>query len=292
MDAPTEVGRPLWTPRFGRHALAGNTRRASVSFEVKMKYGIRNRTLKMEWKDALMAAGEIGYDGVELVVPSEEDIARLLAPSGHDEVLSWCEEANCVVSSLSVAPFRKYSFALPDADMDRSVQFVEDCLRAGAALNATGVLLPHFDRENIDVSATEEAAFIEGFKRCAPVAEELTIYATLETSFSVEQLQRIVDAVDSPYVGVYQDVANALHYGHEPVDMLTRLDKRISMIHIKDKGGELLGEGEVNWDKCVTAIKDIGYDGWLVLETQPTHHPRGAATENLKFIRDAMQKVF
>lgn len=27
-----------------------------------MKYGIRNRSLNMEWKDALMAAGEIGYD--------------------------------------------------------------------------------------------------------------------------------------------------------------------------------------------------------------------------------------
>jgi L-ribulose-5-phosphate 3-epimerase len=254
-----------------------------------MKYGIRNRSLNMEWKDALMAAGEIGYDGVELVVPLEEDIARLLTPSGRDEVLSWCEESNCAVSSLSVAPFRRYSFGLPDADMDASVRFVSDCLRVCAALGAAGVLLPHFDRENIDVSAAAEVAFIGGFKRCAPVAEELKVYATLETSFSVEQLQRIVDAVDSPYVGVYQDVANALHYGHEPVDMLTRLGKRISMIHIKDKGGELLGEGEVDWDKCIAAIKDIDYDGWLVLETRATDDPRRAASENLKFIRSAIQ---
>jgi L-ribulose-5-phosphate 3-epimerase len=255
-----------------------------------MKYGIRNRSMNMEWKDALMAAGEIGYDGVELVVPSEEDIARLLTPSGRDEVLSWCEEANCAVSSLSVAPFRKHSFALPDADMDEGVRFVSDCLRACDALNAAGALLPHFDRENIDVTAAAEAAFIEGFKRCAPVAEELEVYATLETSFSVEQLQRIVDAVDSPYFGVYQDVANALHYGHEPVDMLVRLGRRISMIHIKDKGGDLLGEGEVDWDKCVAAIKDIGYDGWLVLETKATSDPREAAAKNLKFIRNAIRR--
>ena len=189
----------------------------------------------MKWKDALITAGEIGYDGVELVVPSEEDIARLLTPAGRDEILSWCEKANCVISSLSVAPFRQYSFAQPDADMDKSIEFVEDCLRACSAIQAAGVLFPHFDRENIDISATEEAAFIEGFKRCAPVAEELKVYATLETSFSVEQLQRIIDVVASPYIGVYQDVANALHYGHEPVDMLTRLGKRISMIHINIK---------------------------------------------------------
>jgi len=244
----------------------------------------------MEWEDALMAAGEIGYDGVELVVPSEDDIAKLITPSGSDELLSLCEKANCTVSSLSVAPFRKYSFALPDVDMDKGVQFVKDCLRACAATNAAGVLFPHFDRENIDINEEAEAAFIKGFKKCASVAEELQVYASLETSFSVEQLQRIVDEVDSPYVGIYQDVANALHYGHEPVDMLTRLGKRISMIHIKDKGGNLLGGGEVNWDKCVAAIKEISYDGWLVLETTPTNHPRKASAENLNFIRDAMQK--
>lgn len=254
-----------------------------------MKYGIRNRSLNMEWKDALMAAGEIGYDGVELVVPSEEALAELLTPSGRDEVLLWCEEANCVVSSLSVAPFRKNSFALPDADMGKSVKFVLDCLHACAALNAVGVLLPHFDRENIDVSEAEEEAFIEGFKRCASVAEELKVYATLETSFSVEQLQRIVDAVNSPYVGIYQDVANALHYGHDPVDMITRLGKRISIIHIKDKGGDFLGEGEVDWDKCVAAVKEMGYDGWLVLETKATSDPRRAAAVNLEFTRKAFE---
>ena len=36
-----------------------------------MKYGIRNRSLNMEWKDALTTAGEIGYDGVELMASGE-----------------------------------------------------------------------------------------------------------------------------------------------------------------------------------------------------------------------------
>lgn len=254
-----------------------------------MKYGIRNGSLNItDWKDALVMAGEVGFDGVELTVNSEEEITRLLTPSGRDEVLAWCEEAKCAVSSLSVGVFGKYSFALPDVDMDKSVQFVSNCLRACAGLNGAGVLFPYFDRVNIDISAEEEAAFIEGLSRCAPVAQMLKIYTALETTFSVEQLQRIVDAVNSPYVGVYTDVANALHYGHDPVDMLTRLGKRTSMIHIKDKGGDLLGEGEVDWDGCVAAIKKMEYDGWLVLETRATDNPRKAAKENLKFIKDAI----
>jgi sugar phosphate isomerase/epimerase len=71
--------------------------------------------------------------------------------------------------------------------------------------------------------------------------------------------------------------------------MLTRLGKRTSMIHIKDKGGNLLGEGEVDWDGCIKAIRRIGYDGWLVLETRATDDPRKAAEENLKFIKNAIE---
>ena len=57
-----------------------------------MKYGIRNGSLNItEWKDALVMAGEIGFDGVELTVNSEEEIDRLLTPSGRDEVLAWCK---------------------------------------------------------------------------------------------------------------------------------------------------------------------------------------------------------
>jgi len=58
---------------------------------------------------------------------------------------------------------------------------------------------------------------------------------------------------------------------------------------IKDKDGDLLGEGEVEWDKCVAAIKDIDYNGWLVLETKPTNRPRNAAAKNLQFIQNAVQ---
>jgi len=256
-----------------------------------MKYGIRNRAMNLDWQDSLRAAAEIGYDGVELIVANDEELSRLALPDGAAKVLSWCEDSNCKVSSLSVASYRSYTFSLPDVDMDRSVEFVEESLRAAANLNAEGVLLPHFERENIDLDESGEAAFIDGFARCAPAAEELRVNICLETSFSVEQLNRIVDGVGSRFVGVYQDVANALHYGHEPIDMFLRLTgKRIPMIHIKEKDGEYLGEGVLDWGKCTAAIHEIGYDGWLVLETKPTDDPLHAAERNLKFIRDAINK--
>ena len=120
----------------------------------------------------------------------------------------------------------------------------------------------------------------------------------LETSFSVEQLQRICQAVHSPRVGVYQDTANAMIYGHDSVDMLTRLASHIRMIHIKDLDQKPLGEGSVPWDGCVAAICDSGYgtDGhpgtdWLVLETPPGEDPIESAERNLEFTRELAGRV-
>jgi sugar phosphate isomerase/epimerase len=252
-----------------------------------MRYGIRNGSLKAGWEAALRLAGEIGFDGVELVARSEDDLGELLTDTGRDRVLGWCREAGCAVSSLSVAAFRQVSFGSDDPSArERGVPFVEQCLRACRAVGGDAVLLPHFERETINPTEEQERNFSEGLRRCAPIAERERVAIALETSFGVESLQRIMRAVDSPWVGVYQDVGNALYYGHESVDMLTRLAKETRMIHLKDTGQNFLGEGNVNWAGCRDAVRNMGYNGWLVFETPGGDDPRAAATRNLRFARE------
>ena len=48
------------------------------------------------------------------------------------------------------------------------------------------------------------------------------------------------------------------------------LGARIAQAHVKEIGGALLGEGRVPWPQIIAALKQVGYDGWLVLETNPT----------------------
>src|SRR4051812_26554461 len=207
-----------------------------------MRYGIRNGSLKCDWQEALRVAGEVGFDGVELVVRPEDDLGGLLTEEGRERVLGWCREAHCAVSSLSVAAFRQVSFGSADAAArEAGVPFVEQCLRATRAVGGDAVLLPHFERETINPTEEQERHFIEGLRRCAPLAERERVLIALETSFGVEPLQRIMRAVGSPWVGVYQDTSNALFYGHDSVDMLTRLAKETVMIHLKDTGQSFLG---------------------------------------------------
>jgi sugar phosphate isomerase/epimerase len=256
-----------------------------------MEFSIRNTSLGAGWEDAIRIAAEIGFHGVELVVPEETEILRLSRPGGAREVLSWCEETGCRISSLSVAPYRQHSFAGPQYDLDRSIEFVSSCIRAGANVNAPALLLPHFERESIDLDDAREGRYIEGFSRCAPVAESHGVVIGLETSFSKEQLIRIVDAVSSTHVGVYHDLANAIYYGHDPIEMTRALGKRIAMVHVKELGADLLGQGRLDWPRCLGELLRTGYDGWLVFETARTDDPRSAASRNLKFLRDTIESL-
>ncbi len=251
------------------------------------KYGIRDRSLKMDWQEAIEAAGKIGFEGIEIVV-REEELDLLMNSAGREEVLGWTRAAGIQISSLSVAAFRLYKSAEGDPTVRaEAMEIVDKALRVAKSLNCAGILLPYFDRENIDVDDDEEGRLIEDFRRISPVAEEMGIYVCFETSFSSAQLKRICDGVGSDWVGVYQDFANALSYGHDSVEILTSLPGETKMIHAKDTNQSMLGDGDVDFPACRQAVRDIGYEGWLVFETPSGDDPVAAAKLNLAFAKAA-----
>jgi hexulose-6-phosphate isomerase len=82
-----------------------------------------------------------------------------------------------------------------------------------------------------------------------------------------------VDAISSPWVGVYLDTGNVLKYGF-PEDWIRILGKRITRVHLKDfklqvatlEGFCPLGEGDVDWPAVTSALATAGYDGPLTYE--------------------------
>ena len=158
-------------------------------------------------------------------------------------------------------------------------------IEAAADLGCAAILCPTFERQNIDLNPQQTETYIECFRQCAPATDRDGIILALETSFSVGLLHDIVRSVGSPCVKVYQDLSNALFYGHDAVDMLRRLADDVGMIHIKETGQRPLGEGDVDWDGSLAAIADMGYDGWLVFETGPGDDPIATAKRNLAWLK-------
>ena len=261
-----------------------------------MKIGIRTASLNQPLSEGLQTAGRLGYDGVEAVTRDPDQLRDWLTesgPTGAAVLRDAARRAGTAISSFSLAIYRPVNVAQEDeAKRREGVELVSTTLRACKAVGGVAVLLPHFDRERLDVSADEERRFVDGLRQVAPIAEETGVAIAIETSFSAAQLIRIVDAVASPKVGVYQDLANAIIYGQDPVQTLKALGHRIVMLHVKDTaldGGNCpLGEGRVDWPACRAAVRDIDYDrpdSWFVLETPAGDDPIASAQQNLAFTK-------
>lgn len=99
------------------------------------------------------------------------------------------------------------------------------------------------------------------------------VTVTLESIFSATELRRLIDWIDFLNFGIYYDTQNPVTYAgiHVPDDIRAIGPGKIAQIHVKDGVGSIqgsvnLGMGETDFFATAEAIREIGYDGWIVLE--------------------------
>jgi L-ribulose-5-phosphate 3-epimerase len=256
-----------------------------------MKYGLMNGCLPGAYPEIIRECGRLGFDGVELDVDANYEQNLLWSAEGRREIAGLLAERGLALASVCLGTFWTYSFASPDpAVRERGQGFVRDGIRWCVELGAKRILVP------ITPGAPEEgeeapARWIEELRKLAPVAEQSQVYLAIENvgrgcGKSAEALLRIVDGVASPWVQIYYDFGNGLGLGNDPLAEIRTLGPRIVQVHAKDPGGQYLGEGRLDLPAVSAALKGIGYNQWLVLETPSTDDPTAAARRNLGSLRE------
>jgi sugar phosphate isomerase/epimerase len=255
-----------------------------------MRIGIRDGCLQMSWPEALKAAAEIGFDGVELDIgPDYRD--TLLWREGPEAVAKMAEDAGGKILSFCAGVCWGISPASADLAVREEIRtLLRDLSTYSGQLGAGFILVP-ITPGGEDVTYEDSVArWIEQMKLVAPAAEDAGVVLCLENvgrgvGKSAQELITLVDGVGSRAVQAYYDIGNATAFGNDPVAEIRQLGSRIADVHIKDYKGELLGAGQVNIAGSVAALKEIGYSDDLVFETAATDDPRAAAKYNLDFLK-------
>ena len=90
----------------------------------------------------------------------------------------------------------------------------------------------------------------------------------------------------------YYDVGNATSLGYDPIAELKLLGARIAQVHIKGARSAQLWENTLDMTAVARTLKEIGYDGYLVFETQATEAPSEGAARNLSLLKGYIQEAY
>jgi 3-oxoisoapionate decarboxylase len=125
------------------------------------------------------------------------------------------------------------------------------------------------------------------FRSAADVARDYDLRLAVENhiDFTADEMVQLLDAVDSPYVGINFDTGNFLRLLDDPVRGMEKLAPRVYATHIKDLRVQRgvspdewfffssvpVGEGLVDNAKLVRSLAKAGFDGILAVEIDFLH---------------------
>jgi D-psicose/D-tagatose/L-ribulose 3-epimerase len=108
----------------------------------------------------------------------------------------------------------------------------------------------------------------------APYAEEHEVTIALEylnrfemyLTTSAADLARLVRRVDHPRIRMMYDTFHAHIEEKDPAEAIRSCADVLAHVHLSESDRSTPGAGQVAWDETFTALREVGYDGWLVIE--------------------------
>lgn len=232
---------------------------------------------------AMQMAKNIGLDGVEVSFGRPGDKSDLRDEENRKRYQAESKAQGVEICSLAMGILNEIPYATsPEAE-----QWVLDCIEVMPKLDQKVVLIAFFSNGDLKDKPDMQQAAIARLKKAAPKAEKAGVVLGIESYLSAEEHMRMLDAVGSPAVKVYYDVANMEKMGYDVYKEIRQLGRdRICQIHCKENGF-LLGQGKIDFAKVKEAVDEIGWQGWLVIEGAV---PQGGQmfesyVQNQKFLR-------
>lgn len=131
--------------------------------------------------------------------------------------------------------------------------------------------------------------FVEMLKPVVEHAEKEQVLLLVEPEpdlliETADQYLEFASKISSPYLGLNFDIGHSYCVKDDPADTVRRLAKLIRHVHLEDIAPTRVhhhlipGEGAIDFGATLSALKEVGYAGWVTIELYTCHeNPDGAA---------------
>ena len=281
-----------------------------------MKIGVITNCFKKPHHEGIRLAGELGLAGVQIYATNgafSPDTLTAEQKEGYKKLLA---ENGLVVSALC-ADMGGFGFERAEDNptrIEKTKRIVDLAVEFGA-----GVITTHIGVIPDDKTDPRYGIMLEALTECGIYAKERGVTLAIETG--PEKAKTLLSFIEDTHggIGVNLDPANLImSTGDDPVQAVHTLKKYIVHTHAKDGimlnkdqnpadvyhafavGGvdalnacagfkEVpLGEGEVDWDAYLHALREVGFDGFLTIERECGEDPTADIKAAVAFLHAKM----
>ena len=276
-----------------------------------MKIGVITDCFKKTHSEGIAIAAELGLQGVQIYATTG-DFSPALSKTEKENYQKLLKEKGLVVSALC-GDMGGYGFEREEDNAERiqkTKKIVDLAVEFGAPVVTTHIGVIPEDKSN-----PRYAVMLKALTECGLYAKEKGVTLAIETG--PEKAKTLLAFIEDTQggVGVNLDPANfTMVTGQDAVEAVYLLKDHIVHTHAKDGimldknqdptevyhafavGGvdalnacegfkEMpLGEGEVDWNRYIQALKDIGFDGFLTIERECGDDPAADIRKAVKFL--------
>lgn len=171
-------------------------------------------------------------------------------------------------------------------------------LKLAKKVGANAVVVHLGNRSDMKVEQENSLNWsIDIIKRVLRTAEEYKIclllentdYGNLSIINNIEQLKKIIQGFNSPFLKAVLDTGHANLKGIEMPQLIKILGKRLGSLHISDNKGDKdshlpPGKGVINFKSIFDALENIKFNGTAILEIYDENYPLKALEWSISYI--------
>jgi len=249
--------------------------------------------------EKLEATARVGAAGLELNIDAGQLWTRCLDSAARRQLAQQARDTGVAWTSLCLNAHWVFNLTSPDVRIrDVGISLLMEAVDLAYNLGAKVILVPGCDQEESPENKWE--LFRDGVMHGIAKAEQAGVTLALEAVgkpflFNTAKLLQMIGACGgSKALGVYLDIGNSTHGGMDPAAEIRAARGRAAMVHVKDwdPAGvkpRLLGAGAVNFPTSIAALREIGYDGYLVVELSPDPaDPDAIARHSVQFLQEVL----
>jgi D-psicose/D-tagatose/L-ribulose 3-epimerase len=251
-----------------------------------MKYGVNTMVwttrVGKDQQPLLSRIRDWGFDGVELFLSPEE-------PADIPGVKRMLDELHLERTTCSVIP-REANLVSPQPEVRaRGREYLLRCVERTAELGAHLICGPLYAGLGVMTGTRrtqdEWEWAVDSLRAAARRGQQVGVTLAIEplNRFETYFLNTLGDAaqlvrdIGEPNVSIHFDTFHANIEERHPADAIRAVAPALGHVHISENDRGIPGTGHTDWRGILLTLKEIGYDGWLTIESFAQPEPELAA---------------